>query len=114
MEALRTEACAASLREAEAHVDKLIAKIQPNRRSIERRHAVFHYVQRLFSKCNGNRECTVRNMIIFIYPHTFTLFPVHLPDMISIESNPRFMIGVLRVFFHCKYQLRTPYSNQSS
>ncbi|KAK3254776.1 hypothetical protein CYMTET_36017 [Cymbomonas tetramitiformis] len=43
----------------ENHVDDLVAKIQPNKQSLERRYAVFEYIKRLLIKCLGNRECTV-------------------------------------------------------
>jgi len=59
MDAVREQASAGLLTQAENHVDALVARVQPNRRSIEHRYAVFNYVQHLFTKCTGSRECTV-------------------------------------------------------
>lgn len=59
MDAVREQASEGLLSEVENHVDALVARVQPNRRSIEHRYAVFNYVQHLFTKCTGSRECTV-------------------------------------------------------
>jgi hypothetical protein len=63
MDTVREQAAEEALAQAEQRVDGLIARVQPNRRSIEHRHAVFHYVQHLFTKCTGSRECTVRHLL---------------------------------------------------
>jgi hypothetical protein len=64
MDAVREQASEGLLIQAENHVDALVSRVQPNRRSIEHRYAVFNYVQHLFTKCAGSRECTVSHAFL--------------------------------------------------